>query len=395
MKRLFIISSYPEKNQTHGKNTVGVASYTKNTLKALTGYHKDLRITVWAETLEKEEVYKENGMIIKRVWKRGSFASLWSLYKAVNERPSDGIIVPFEGYMFGNMLHALFFVYLLLLWKLNKKKIYLILHQVIADFRPFEKKPVKAFILNLARAFFYPLLLFVSFRTIVFEKKFKELLHNDEKVVVISHAVETMKKIGKTEARKKLRLKKNSFYVLSFGYISPYKGMDSMVNMWEKYQNVHLILAGGHNPNHANKRSYSKFVTALKKKAHQKGIITTGFVSEKRIPLYFSACDLVVLPYKTFMSSSGPLSIAFSFEKPVLLSKALEGYFDSNDFQKSLRENPVSKSNLVFKLNKEDFYEKMNWIRKNLEKTVGFSKTMKEARSWERIGKKYAQVLSQ
>src|SRR3989338_1904589 len=58
MKRLFIVSSYPAKNQLHGTNTVGVASYTKNTLKALTGFHKDLRITVWAETLEKEEVYK-------------------------------------------------------------------------------------------------------------------------------------------------------------------------------------------------------------------------------------------------------------------------------------------------------------------------------------------------
>jgi len=60
-----------------------------------------------------------------------------------------------------------------------------------------------------------------------------------------------------------------------------------------------------------------------------------GFLDEKDLPVYFGAADLVVLPYRTFMSSSGPLSLAQAMGKPFILSEEAARVLKTQDFKES------------------------------------------------------------
>src|SRR3989338_475723 len=113
--QLLVISSYPEKGSVHGAGTVGIASYTKNTLlnilKAAQSAGSDLKITVLAEKLEKssESEYFENGLEVKRIWKRSSLLSYLSILAVSLKSDAGKILVELEVSMFGGPIYLLLF----------------------------------------------------------------------------------------------------------------------------------------------------------------------------------------------------------------------------------------------------------------------------------------------
>jgi glycosyltransferase involved in cell wall biosynthesis len=394
-KKLVVISSYPEKGFIHGRKTVGVASYTKNTLLALKRTNKNLKIVVLGEILDRPEQYLEEGIQIKRIWRRSKFIDIFKIPFAVQKEKSDKVVVAFEAYMFGGFLKLFFFLLTLLIMKLSGKKIYIILHQIIEDFRLIEKNKLKARLLNILKTIFYQVLIGISHKTIVFEERFKKALGDKKKIITIPHAVEKMRAVSQVEARKRLGFKLEDFYVLYFGFLSPYKGANLLVELWNKNKEERLILAGGGNPNHMKDKKYARFVKNTLKKARTLDILTPGFIPEKEIPLYFSAVDLFILPYQVFMSSSGPLSMAFGFEKPVLLSRQLAGYFETDDMKEVLKEAGLKPSDIFFDFNQNHLNQKLKWARKNIFKLKKFSLLIKEKRNWRNIGKTYLKVLDE
>ena len=67
------------------------------------------------------------------------------------------------------------------------------------------------------------------------------------------------------------------------------------------------------------------YFQSIKNKVHNnKRISMTGFVPEENISNYYSVADLCMIPYREFISSSGPLSLALSYQRPVILSKELQ-----------------------------------------------------------------------
>jgi dolichol-phosphate mannosyltransferase len=48
-------------------------------------------------------------------------------------------------------------------------------------------------------------------------------------------------------------------------------------------------------------------------------VIFTGYVKEEKVALFFSACDVVVIPYSISLSSSGPLALALRYKKNVIV----------------------------------------------------------------------------
>ena len=364
--KIIVISSYPEKSKIHGEKTVGGASYTKNLLSNLKKTSKNIEIEVLAEIHDKKEKYNEDGISVSRIWKRSSILSLIDLTSFVLARPEDKIIVSLEFYMFGGAIENVFLLFMLLLWKLAGKKTFLILHQVV---------------MNLKIAY-WPIIL-LSEKIIVFEEKFRSVLNN-KKVLFIPHAVE---KVAIT--KKPREEQKNSLY---FGYFSPYKGVDFLLNSWKKDFGG-LTLVGGGNPNHIGNKKYSRAVEKLMMSANKKGVKTTGFVPEKKISYFFSNSDLLILPYKVFFSSSGPLSLAFAYEKPFILSRPMEGYFDSHDFVYALKKTGLKKEDFIFDFNQKGFDQRLSWAKKNLDKLAAFSRIMKETRSWNKIVKQYEKLL--
>lgn len=406
MLPLIVISSYPAKGYIHGKGTVGIASYAKNSLLGIKDAAKKegngLEVAVLAEKLrDTPSQYQENGFKIYRSWERNNIYSYIILLWEIIKRPSyKTVLFEFELAMFGGALSLIPLPFFLFILKTLGKKVFFVSHQVVVDINSManhvgiQPNSLNTKILNYFIAVFYRLILAAAFRVIVFEEYLKNELGrfgNNAKILVVPHGVEEFNsKIKYAQARKQLGLKKE-FVILYFGFIAWYKGTDWIVDRIRN-KNIKLIIAGGANPNHADKKFYMDYVNSIQEKAKQSdnSISVTGFVNQSRIAKYFEACDVVVLPYRTFMSSSGPLSIALSFNKPFIVSDKLEGIFQNQDMKLALKSTRLKKEDFIFDFSNKSFLrELVQKYTKNIKRIQEFDSKIKTQRSFEKIGRIY------
>src|SRR5690606_21225094 len=80
---------------------------------------------------------------------------------------------------------------------------------------------------------------------------------------------------------------------------------------------------------------------------------------------YYGACDLVMFPYRVFLSSSGPLSLAFSLGCPILLSENLSGYLETRDMLKAREKNQLEQEELLFTLDNDGLVSRINDLQIN------------------------------
>ena len=414
LRQLLVISSYPPNGTTHHPTVIGGASYTKETLLHLS--QEILRkksipdITVLCEKMNHAATSSlDQGIRIKRVWEKGSFLTPFVLIKEtlLTQREIKDVLIELELTMFGK--HAIFlvlFIPVLLLFRLFGKRITIVFHQAITDLHRLAPHlnltpgtwPVH--ILSVGLHIFYASVLLLVNRAIVFEEVLKERLRkygNNDKVNVIPLAVSKLpRKFSKKQARKQLRLKEREMVIVSFGFLAWYKGTDWLVKEFErkKPRGIRLIIAGGPNPNRIPLRFYQQYIKEIERVCQLNGIIHTGFVKETDMELYFQTADIIIFPYREIISSSYPLSLAFSYNKPVLLSEKMADLLKSHDFQKVYK-NGLRNSPLFFPLDKT-FFTKLKRLRRypqTIKKLKNFSCEMAKKRSWKIIQKQYYAVF--
>ncbi len=126
------------------------------------------------------------------------------------------------------------------------------------------------------------------------------------------------KAMPKEIALQKLNLPADFNYILFFGLIRDYKGLDLLLKaMAEKeLQNrkLKLIIAGEF---YDNKEKYMKIIDEYG--LHEKIIFHSYFIPDNRVAEFFCAADLVVQPYKS-ATQSGVTQIAYHFEKPMVVT---------------------------------------------------------------------------
>ncbi len=126
--------------------------------------------------------------------------------------------------------------------------------------------------------------------------------------------------VSKTQACFKLQLDAARKYILFFGFIREYKGLDwlleAMADPRIAKAGIELIVAGEY---------YSQEVAAANNRVmaqrnlHGRVHLRTEFIPNSEVRYYFSAADLVVQPYK-HATQSGITQIAFHFEKPMVVT---------------------------------------------------------------------------
>jgi len=126
--------------------------------------------------------------------------------------------------------------------------------------------------------------------------------------------------VSKQDACKKLGLDAAKKYILFFGFIREYKGLDwlleAMADERIRKAGIELIAAG----EYYNKDAEANNNAIIEKHQLQKVVhLTTDFISNSEVRYYFSAADLVVQPYK-HATQSGITQIAFHFEKPMVVT---------------------------------------------------------------------------
>lgn len=405
---VLVVSSYPDTKEGI-KNLNAVAWYARKTFKEVAKKQR-VNLVILAEVIDKPEIFNDGHILIIRCWKRNNPLLLRDLLYWIKKFPkAKTVLVEFEFNMFGGVITNCMLPVFLLGIKLANKRIVFELHQVILDLNSLnghlnlKKNGLITKFFNFSLNFYYRLISFLSDRIIVLEEEFKKRLSNftnPEKITVIPIAVPEKLSLPKQEARKKLKLSQKEFVVLYFGFINWYKGADWFAqeaqNINTGKQKIRFILAGGESPTLRKKSHYQKLYREVKRtERRNSNIQVTGFIEENKIPLYFSACDLVVLPYRVFMSSSGPLSWALQFRKPFILSQNLSKYFNSKDFKEALQKSGITKNEILFKLESQSFQNKIKLLsnKNKLEKLSLFSKELAQLRNAESLANLHLKEL--
>ncbi len=119
-------------------------------------------------------------------------------------------------------------------------------------------------------------------------------------------------------AKERLKLDLNIRYLLFFGFIRDYKGLDLLINAFadERLRKfpVKLLVAGEYYS------SPEPYLQLIKKHKLEDFIeLRTDFIPDDEVNLYFGAADMVVQPYKS-ATQSGVTQIGYHFNKPMLVT---------------------------------------------------------------------------
>lgn len=125
--------------------------------------------------------------------------------------------------------------------------------------------------------------------------------------------------VDKSDSRKKIGIDESKKVLLFFGMIKKNKGLDvllkSLKEVVKNNQDLVLVVAG-----RAWKDDFSYYQKIINdNKLSDYCIIHNYFISHEDVKFYYSAADLVVLPY-TRIYQSGVLLMSMSYNKPVLVS---------------------------------------------------------------------------
>lgn len=119
-------------------------------------------------------------------------------------------------------------------------------------------------------------------------------------------------------AAMKLGLNVQLNYILFFGFIRQYKGLDLLIEAFAderlRHYPLKLIIAGEF---YENPEPYLQLIHRLKLESVIE--LRTRFIADKEVCNYFSLADLVAQPYRS-ATQSGVSQIAYHYENPMLVT---------------------------------------------------------------------------
>lgn len=124
--------------------------------------------------------------------------------------------------------------------------------------------------------------------------------------------------ISREAALKELNLSPENRYILFFGFVRDYKGLDLLLDAYADSRfiemNVKLIVAGEY---YNNEEQYTEQIKRLK--LENEVILRNDFIPNEEVKNYFRVADIIAQPYKN-ATQSGVTQIGYHFEKPMLVT---------------------------------------------------------------------------
>jgi D-inositol-3-phosphate glycosyltransferase len=132
-------------------------------------------------------------------------------------------------------------------------------------------------------------------------------------------------KVSRNEALSFLQLPDNQRYILFFGFIRKYKGLDLLIEalgLLKRTENVKntegsdlkLLIAGEF---YGDEDFYRELIKT--QNLENQVIIKSDFIPTDDVKYYFGAADVVVQPYRS-ATQSGISQVAYHFEKPMIVT---------------------------------------------------------------------------
>jgi glycosyltransferase involved in cell wall biosynthesis len=139
-----------------------------------------------------------------------------------------------------------------------------------------------------------------------------------EKITVIPHGLyDQYPQFDKPFAKKQLGIEEENV-ILFFGLLRPYKGVKFLIKAFEQLpekflKTSHLLIVGEAWEDHESVKLASQSPVA------NKITMVNRYISDEEIPVFFSAADVLVLPY-TRASQSGVAHIGMTYGLPIIAS---------------------------------------------------------------------------
>lgn len=294
--------------------------------------------------------------------------SVFRTARAINKFDPDVLIVAYWMFFFVPILSFLF--------RLLKKRIKIVglVHNAVAHESSLLDKP-------LAKLFFKQCDAVVCMSHAVKDDVLS--LYPKAKVLVNEHPIYDHygEKVPKQDALDRLSLPKGKRTLLFFGLIRDYKGLDLLIkatsHLDETYQ---LIIAG---------ECYGDFDVyqhLIENSSIRQNIyVYQRYISDEEVSLFFSASDVLILPYKS-ATQSGVLSIAYHFLTPVVATNV-------GGLGRPIIENGIGK--IVDELTPESLAEAIcSYFDNDSADYINNLEVVKERLSWKSYSKKLLDFLS-
>jgi len=190
--------------------------------------------------------------------------------------------------------------------------------------------------------------------------------------------------IDKKIARKNLDIKAKNV-VLYFGLIREYKGLDILLNsipIIKQELNDFIIIVAGEC--YGKTEKYYDIIEKLK--IQDSVDLRLKFIPDNEVADYFSAADVVALPYRT-ATQSGITQIAYNFNRPVIVSDVggLAEIVPNGKVGYVVKPQSEDFANAIIKFFKEDNFEEFS---KNIE-------PHKQLFSWEKFVNNLMELASE
>jgi glycosyltransferase involved in cell wall biosynthesis len=330
-----MVSIHPPPESKHAR-VGGVASYTKNLVVSLL---KNCEVAVFADRTSHMNNECHQGAMVYGCWNKGTLYP-FQVFKRLLSNEIDVVHVQHEIYLYGGLGSAILFPLLLFFIRLLRKPAVTTLHGVIplskVDRRFLRENWTgrSPLIMRTGLILLVRMIAFLSTAIIVHEEKFKEVLVSEykcpaHKLWVIHHGIEKRNDLVERDQAKQILGLEGKNVILFFGYITGYKNIELLIESanFLKTPDWVIVIAGGSHPRLSSDPNYRRYLSDLREKASaifRDRILLRGFIAEEEVPLYFSAADLVVFPYRIDISSSGPMCVAVSYKTPFLISSSFK-----------------------------------------------------------------------
>ena len=292
-----------------------------------------------------------------------SFLSWFKGRSLIKKKDPDRLIISYWSFFFIP-------IYMFLLGSIKKGNRYVLFHNVVShENRIFEKFFLKIFIKKIDHCIVMN----------EYNKKLILQINPKAKIIKNFHPIyelpysDSKRNIYKNDL--KIEKKKT---ILFFGLIREYKGLDLLINAIalskDRLNNLKVLIVG---ENYESLDPYHKMIADHQ--MEESFIFVNRFVNKVDIKKYFLSSDLVILPYKS-ASQSGVLSLAYNFNRPVIVTNVggLSDYISDN------------KSGFIAQPNSRDISIKINmfFVENLFQKMSEFIKNDKKRFSWKSFEQK-------
>lgn len=176
-------------------------------------------------------------------------------------------------------------------------------------------------------------------------------------------------KIEKYKAQQQLKIDSSKKTILFFGLIRAYKGLDILLEAFRVLPNEYNLIIAGESYEDFN--AYQKLIDKCDNKSNI--YVFNRFIKDEEVPLFYSASEVCVLPYKS-ATQSGVTAVSFHFNVPVIASN-VGGLSETISHQKTglIIDNMNAEK---LKTNIVAFFEDNKHYQDNIEK-------LKQELSWD------------